>query len=152
MQGRDLQVTLNAPLVGMMLAAVSGLQAADPLYLVKDGKALGTIVKAAPSAEKDFWHQPWYLSAGINDLRKYIKESSGGNLKIVTDGAEVKGPAIHVGRTAYVKSLGLPLDTIDKEGVILKRVGNNVVIVGGSPVGTRHAARIFLEDVCGVRW
>ncbi len=132
--------------VGMAVLVCSSAVLSEPLHLVKDGKAQAVIV-----AEKTEGKAGWPLRAAVGELQKYIRQIAGCNLRTQQDGTAVNGTAIHVGRTEYVKGLKLGLEELDKEGVLLKRVGDRVVLVGGSHLGTRHAVRIFLEEVCGVR-
>jgi hypothetical protein len=113
---------------------------AEALQLVKDGKPVATVVKGEDCGQ------------GLGLLLNYIRKSTGARLPVVNDGAKVEGTAIHVGNTKFVKSLNLPLKTMDREGIVLKRTGQNLVITGASPLGISNAAKIFLEDVVGVRW
>lgn len=126
--------------VGLAVVCLTKAYAVEPLCLVRDGRAQAAIVQAAAEG------------AAVGNLRKYVKEITGADIPVVPEDKAATGPVIHVGQTAYVKSLNLPLTKLDKEGVVLKRVGDKLVLAGGSAVGTQHAVALFLEEVCGVRW
>lgn len=119
--------------------------ASGPLTLVKNGQPQAVIVHsgATPTGE---------VAAAVNDLRQYVKEITGAVLTVTPEAQAKPGPAIHVGRTKFVEGLNLPFDKMDRDTVILKRVGDNLVLAGKDDWGTRAAAHIFLEDVGGMRW
>ena len=169
----------------LVAAVLAGpLLAADPLYLVKDGKAVATIVhpkwqkpespkkelddKGEPSAEytakyaeyrrlNNLYHAN--VAGPTRTLQTTVRRISGAALPIVEEGSEqhkaADGPEIHLGRTQFVDSLGLDLDVKDKQHVVIKRVGDKLVIAcGGVPQfstrGIGFAVSSFLMDVLDV--
>lgn len=135
-------------MVVALVLSVLEVAGEEPLYLVRDGKPQAVIVQAEPAVGAS----SRYVGRAVGDLRSYVKQITSADLRVVASGTEVAGPAIHVGRTDYVQGLGLNLDAMDREGIVIRRVGDRLVLVGGGPLGTLNAVRIFLEGVCGVRW
>ncbi len=84
-------------------------------------------------------------------LGRYIEKSTGAELPIGSVAGE--GLAIHVGRSPYVDSLDLDIDSLDADGFVLKGVDKrNYVIVGPTDYGTEFGVCEFLERYLGVRW
>jgi len=96
----------------------------------------------------------YLISAAANDLSKHAQLITGVRLKIVDDAKaeSVTGPTVHIGETSFVNSRQLKLDQLDRDGIVIKRIDDNLILAGGSPRGTRNAVRLFLEDFCGVHW
>ena len=120
---------------------------AEPLYLVRDGKARAVIVM-----EDNPDKSARMTRMAARELQSYLRKITGANPAIQTGKPSKAGPAIHVGRTDFVKGLDLGLDKLDRDGIIVKRIGDNVVLVGREPFGTRQAVRVFLREACGFRW
>ena len=168
-------------LILTLTCAAAAAHGAEPLYLVKDGKAVATIVRPSageqpvrPEKEvgKDGEPTPEYQQkyaeyrrqssryrAAVTRpelLRTYVEKMTGARLPVVVEGAEaareVEGPTIQVGRTKFVEGLNLPFDKMDKHSIVIKRVGDHLVLVGGSGTGTEYAIVTFLEEACGVHW
>ena len=170
----------------VVAAALAGtVRAADPLFLVKDGKAVATIVHpqwerpVAPKKELDDKGQPTAeytakyaeyrrlnglyhgnVAGPTRTLQSAIRRISGAVVPIVEEGSEkhkaAKGTQIHLGRTTFVDGLGLDLDAKDRQHIVIKRVGDRVVIACGGKRehGTRgigFAVSSFLIEVLDVR-
>lgn len=60
--------------------------------------------------------------------------------------------AIHVGRTAYARSLNLDPGDVGVEGYRIVTSGRDLFILGGSDSGTSYGVYGLLEDHLGVRW
>jgi hypothetical protein len=176
----------NGFVLGAVLVAgvFVGSLAAEPLCLVKGGKAVATIVHPkwerpqAPEKELDDKGQPTpqyaakeaeyrrlngiyfaNVAGPTSTLQAYMRRISGAALPIVEEGSEqhraAKGQEIHVGRTQFVDGLGLDLDRKDQEHVVIKRVGDKLVIACGgdpklNPRGLGFAVSTFLLHVLGV--
>jgi hypothetical protein len=115
--------------------------------LVKDGKSSYSIVIAADAVAPE--------KNAAEELQKYLLEVTGVKLPIVTENEKTPGACrILLGQSKAVKNL-LP-DTDWKglgfDGIIIKSVGDDLVISGGRPRGTLYAVYTFLEDIVGCRW
>lgn len=89
--------------------------------------------------------------ASAQALQRYIEESTGARIPITTRPGG--GLALHVGRSAYVDSVGLRLNELGADGFVLKLVDQrNFVIAGPGEWGTEFGVYDFLERCVGVRW
>lgn len=165
-------------------AWVGMAQAQEPLYLVRSGKATAVLVHprwdkpeppakettadgeptaeyAARQAEYRRLHNLYFANVvkPAGTLQQYVRLISGVTLPIAEDGSQehqaASGAEVHIGRTAFVDSLGLELGAHDKQYVVLKRAGDKLVIAcGGDPrLNTRglgFALSTFLMDVLDV--
>jgi len=155
--------------VGFALAVVLGWfglpnaraeAASDPLYLVKKNQANAVIVVQPVIKKRQVALDEFTFPGNRNvpprqwaqTLQTYIKRITGAQLPIVENKAEVDGLAIHVGLTEFVAGLKLPFDKHDRDAIFLKRVGDNIVLVGVDDWGSEIAVYDFLERVCDVRW
>ena len=152
---------LGALAVAAACWPTSEMTAAAPFAIVRDGEAEAVIVvqpviKARQVAVDEFTFPGKYNvppSQWAQTLQSYLKRITGAELPIVSSApAEAGTAAIHVGLTEFVAGLRIPFGEHDRDTIILKRVKNQVVLVGKDDWGTEIAVYDFLERVCGVRW
>jgi len=89
-----------------------------------------------------------------NELQAFLKEISGAELPIVTDGTQLDSREIILGDNAHLRSLSTKVDwdKLGKEGFTIQTVGENLVIAGGRLRGAIYGVYTFLEDYLGCRW
>jgi len=89
------------------------------------------------------------------ELKRCLERSTGTTFKVVDDkaGARLKR-RILLGRSALVqKALGkVDWTALGTDGIILRTVGQDLVLTGGRPRGVYYAVCEFLERVVGWRW
>ncbi len=132
----------------LLLAAAALLIPAAALpgvEIAAGGKPVAVIVLAPDAAPAE--------RAAATELADAVEAVSGGRPAIV-DAAPVEGPAIHVGRSDAVRRL-LPevdLDRLRPDELIVKSVGDNLILTGDAPRGTLYAVYDLLENDLGVRF
>ncbi len=118
--------------------------ATHPVTIVQDGRPLATIVTEV--------EPPGEVSRAVGELVTCVGEATGATLAISSD-APQDGPAIHVGETAYVQSLGIDFGEMDGDGYVIQAPADDtVVIVGPTPYGTEFGVYGFLKRYLSVRW
>lgn len=135
-------------------------ESTKPLRIVENGQAKAVIVVQNVIEERQVAVDEFTFPGKYNipprqwaqTLQTYLERITGAKLPIVEDGTDTKGPAIHVGFTEFVAGLNLPFDKHDRDAIFLKRVGDQVTLVGVDDWGSEMAVYDFLERVCGVRW
>ncbi len=119
----------------------------DELILVADGNAKCTITVPADPAPA--------VNTAARELQDHLRAVTGVTIPIIAE-TEAKSdtPQIALGptdafarRAADVDLKALPSDTI-----VMKRVGNSLLLAGRPPRGTLYAVYTFLEDHVGCRW
>ena len=88
-------------------------------------------------------------------LQQYIREVTGAVLPVRRENEVASSaPQILVGAGPRVRSL-LPEQNwqqLGKDGIVLKSVGDKLILAGDRPRGTLYAVFQFLEDAVGCRW
>ena len=119
----------------------------DQLLIASENKTtyVITLAQDAIPAEK----------TAATQLQEYLRLSTGITFDIKSEeNVPLDRPQILVGVGARVKSL-LPKEnwnTLAADEVVIKTIGNHLVLAGGRPRGTLYAVFQFIEEQLGVRW
>ena len=123
------------------------LLASEPLVLSKEGKTGYVIVlPAEPTAVEQ---------TAAKELKQHLDAVTGADFAIVSEtNVDTAKPQIIVGNTKRLKELlpSLDIAKIPYDGIVIKTVGKNLILVGHPQRGTLYAVNSFLEDTVGVRW
>ena len=117
---------------------------AGPLELTKNNQPNATIVLQADA--------PAPLQQAAADLQRYIQKISGVQLPLKTDGQDVAGITLNIGKTAAARDSDLPDATLNPETYAITQRGDDVYFAGNNPSPTAFAVYSFLQDQLGVRW
>src|SRR4051812_25588656 len=83
-------------------------------------------------------------------LQDYLKQVTAAQLSIVTESAIAGGdaPKIIVGDTKLTRRLLPQFDenALGSDGIVIKSVGDNIILTGGRSRGVLYAVNTFLED------
>ena len=120
---------------------------AKSFVLSKDGKTDYIIVlPAEPTAVEQ---------TAAQELKEHLDSVTGADFAVVSE-SDVKAtqPQLVVGNSKRVKELlpDLDVEKIPYDGIVVKSVGNNIVLIGHPQRGTLYAVYSFLEETVGVRW
>ena len=89
------------------------------------------------------------------ELQSYLKQVTGADFEIRPE-IEVSetAPQIIVGQSSRAKRLCPDVDwaALRQDGIVIRTLGDRLVLAGGRPRGTLYAVYTFLEDTVGVRW
>jgi Domain of unknown function (DUF4838) len=127
---------LDLPLLLILCAA----SAAEPLTLVRQGRAEASVVLGSSPSEDDR-----FASA---ELVNYIRKSTGADLPIGGN-APVK---IHLGLGACSPAVRKHVESLRGDGFLVAVRPNQIVLAGKGRHGTSFAVYEFLERFAGVRW
>ena len=117
---------------------------ADDMTIVENGKSTSVIVLPSNTSE--------HLAEAAKEFQKCIREASGATMDIV-ENTNDGNPAIHIGKTDFVKSLNLDLSDLKNDGFVIRHEGaEHLVIIGPTQTGTAFGVYRFLEDFLDVRW
>jgi hypothetical protein len=134
-------------LLGIVLLLAAGRPGAGGIWLVREGKSDYVIVlPAAPSAVE---------TTAARELQEHLAQATGAKLPILPEGQAPRGrPQIVLGAAARVKELAPDVNPagLGHDGIVIRSVGDNLVLAGRPPRGTLYAVYTFLEDVVGCRW
>ena len=117
---------------------------AAELTLTEEGIANCTIVVDSEATEVE--------SEAARDLQSVLNQVTGARIPLQEHPSEKVN--IYVGRSADISKLLPDLDwpALGTDGVVVKTIGNDLIISGGQPRGVTNAVYTFLYDVVGCRW
>jgi len=88
-------------------------------------------------------------------FQKYFQQVTGASIPIESEtDATADAPQVLIGAGARAKVLLPNQDwkSLGSDGIVIKTIGNKLILAGGRPRGTLYAVYQFLEDVAGCRW
>ncbi len=89
------------------------------------------------------------------ELKQHLDSVTGADFVVVSEAdADKSKPQLVVGDSKRLKELLPDLDVskIPYDGIVIKTVGDSLVLTGHPQRGTLYAVYTFLEDAVGVRW
>ena len=112
--------------------------------LAREGETTCVIVLAddAIPAEK----------TAATELADTLGKVTGGRPAVQEEPGE--GTNVYVGRSERIEELVGDVDfaALGTDGIVMRTVGDDLVLSGGRPRGTLYAVTTFLQDVVGCRW
>ncbi len=86
-------------------------------------------------------------------LKQYFEEISGVSLQVVTDDTQESEKEILVGKTNREGDLfRIDRSELGDDGVVIRNVGEKIILSGAEQRGTIYAVYTFLEEYFGCRW
>ncbi len=119
-------------------------QSSGQTALVRDGRSDHTIM-----IDRNCSQSERYAAEQLQDI---LEQISGAKLPISQE--PVAGPMICVGSNAIMKELAPTIDdtALGDESLVIKTVGNHLVLSGGRKRGSMYACFEFLDKFLGCRW
>jgi hypothetical protein len=97
-------------------------------------------------------HAPQPHRHAANELAKFLGRITGGTFEVAHQEKQ-QASCIFVGPVAAKwGDAQLAIDGLGAEGIVVRTVGDDLVLAGGYPRGTLYAVCTFLEDHLGCRW
>ena len=112
--------------------------------IAENGLAQAVIVIAADAAEPE-------QHAAV-ELANFLQQITGANFEIVRPPAGGKSRLLIGPKAAKLAAADFSTDGLGADGVVIRTVGNDLILAGGHPRGTLYAVYTFLEDYVGCRW
>ena len=115
-----------------------------PIRLAEGGTALCSIVQPPDALELE--------QLAARELADHLAQIVGDRPPIVD--APGERTRVFVGRSVAIERLVPDVDfgALGTDGIIIRTVGDDLVLTGGRPRGVLFAVYTFLQDVVGVRW
>ena len=113
--------------------------------IASKGKAQATIILGTDATETEKY--------AASQLQTYLKRVTSADFNISND-PSVKGSRIFVGQTNAVKRLLGDFDwkSLRVDGILIRTIGNDLILSGDRPRGSMYAVYTFLEDQLRIRW
>ena len=94
-------------------------------------------------------------TTAARELQEYLRAVTGAELPVVAEDKAAAGkPRLVVGNSALARQLlpNLKIDELAHDAIVIKTVGQDLVLLGHPRRGMLYAVTTFLEDVVGIRW
>ncbi len=127
-----------------VILATCASQALPAVTIAKDGRATVIIVVRGDAPEPERY--------AAQELANLLEQVTGAGFMAVTEVVK-PGPCIFVGPDA-ARQVDPQFSTggLGAEGIVIRTVGDSLILAGGRPRGTLYAVYTFLEDQVGCRW
>ena len=86
------------------------------------------------------------------ELASFLRQVTGGTFEIRHDIIPGKGSILVGPAAGKLADPNFSTEGLGEEGIIIRTVGDNLILAGGEPRGTLYAVYTFLEDYAGCRW
>ncbi len=131
----------------LILALFATCACLADLPLARGGKPLARIIIDVNASKP--------VANAAAELKTYLGKVTGAAFE--TTGAPADGDyltRIFVGRSPEVDEIipGFDWASLKQDGIVIKTVGQDLILAGGEPRGTLNAVHAFLEDTVGIRW
>lgn len=132
--------------VQILLTVFGCAMGATGMRITHEGRALADIV-VAPDAPEDQQH-------AAEELARFLNQISNANLQIVPDLKSSRHKRHILVGVQAVQSVDPDFSPrgLGQEGIVIRTVGDNLILAGGSQRGTLYAVYTFLETHLGCRW
>ncbi|UCG59816.1 MAG: DUF4838 domain-containing protein [Phycisphaerales bacterium] len=139
MDQRNMEVTsLLCLFVFLIAAPVPGA------VISRNGSAEAVIV-IAPGAPESEQH-------AAAQLAHFLQEVTGAEFQIGPPAAPGKSRLLIGPNAARLADPQFSVTGLGSDGIVIRTIGNDLILAGGQPRGTLYAVYTFLEDYLGCRW
>ncbi len=132
----------------LAFACLLGLPLSAPaLTIVTNGQALCPIIIPADALPTE--------KTAARQLQEHLRLISGAAFEIKTDAqVPVQDAQILIGRSPRIETLlgRTNWSALKHDGILIRTLGNKLILSGGRPRGTLYSIYTLLEDTLGVRW
>jgi hypothetical protein len=122
------------------------IQAAESnaMTIAQDGSAKAVIVIAADATEPE--------RHAANELVDFLWQITGAKFEIQAPPAASQSRLIVGPEAAKLAAPDFSTDGLGSDGIVIRTVGDDLILAGGRPRGTLYAVYTFLEEHIGCRW
>jgi hypothetical protein len=116
----------------------------DALVIAEDGIAKAVIVVSPDSSEPE--------KHAAAELAEFLKQITGGKFEIAYGAGGGKSRILVGLKAAKLAIPNFSSKGLGSDGIVIRTIGNDLILAGGQPRGTLYAVYTFLEDHLGCRW
>jgi len=128
----------------LLIAGCSQTVKDDSALIAENGVAKAVIVISEDASEPE--------QHAATELAEFLEQITGAEFEVVSPPA-ADSPRLLVGaEAAKLAEPDFSTDGLGTDGVVIRRVDNDLILAGGHPRGTLYAVYTFLEDELGCRW
>jgi len=114
------------------------------LTIAQGGKAVASVVVSENATETE--------KQAAAELALFLHLTTGGEFPVAHAGAGPGGRLLVGEEAARLADSSFSAASLAAEEIVIRSVGNDIILAGGSPRATLYAVVTFLEDAVGCRW
>jgi len=133
-------------LLAAFILIVGCIQAAESnaMTIAQDGTAKAVIVIAADATESE--------RHAADELADFLRQITGAEFEIQAPPAAGQSRLLIGPGAAKLAEANFSTDGLGSDGIVIRTVGDDLILAGGRPRGTLYAVYTFLEEHVGCRW
>ncbi len=132
-------------LVALSITAGYVQAAADEtVTIAQNGEAKAVVVLAADATEPE--------RHAANELAGFLRQITGAIFEIQAPPTAGKSRLLVGPKAAKLAVADFSTDGLGSDGIVIRTVGDDLILAGGRPRGTLYAVYTFLEENIGCRW
>jgi len=141
---------LRKSTIGLLCAALSLITGCgqvvkdNTITISQNGAAKAVVVVAADASEPE--------RHAADELADFLQQITGAKFDIEPAPAEGKSRLLIGPGAAKLAQADFSTDGLGADGIIIRNVGDDLILAGGHPRGTLYAVYTFLDDNLGCRW
>ena len=116
----------------------------DVVTIAKDGSVKTVIVIAKDVTEPERY--------AADELAGFLRQITGAEFEIQAPPAAGQSRLLVGPEAAKLAAPDFSTDGLGSDGIVIRTVGDDLILAGGRPRGTLYAVYTFLEDHVGCRW
>jgi hypothetical protein len=131
----------------LFMCSICSPAAASELVLSSGGKTQASIVVSPDATLSE--------QTAAKELADNLKQITGADFQVVDSASDSPtSKHIYIGQTMLVKEMLPDVDfsRLKRDTIIIRRVGDDLVLSGDRPRGSLYAVYTFLENAVGCRW
>ena len=125
--------------VGLVQTAIG-----QTVTIAQNGEAKAVIVLAADATKPE--------RHAANELAGFLRQITGAKFEIQAPPAAGQSRLLVGPKAAKSAAADFSTDGLGSDGIIIRTVGDDLILAGGRPRGTLYAVYTFLEEHIGCRW
>jgi len=135
-----------AVLLAVLLAAVGCAKTSkEGAVRIADNKIAQAVIVIAEDAGEPEQH-------AASELADFLEQITGAEFEIVSPPAVGRSRLLVGPKAAKLAEPDFTVEGLGTDGIVIRSVGNDLILAGGYPRGTLYAVYTFLEDELGCRW
>jgi hypothetical protein len=133
-------------LLAAFILVAGCVQAAESnaVTIAQDGQAKAVIVIADDATEPE--------RHAADELADFLRQITGAEFEIQAPPAAGKSRLLVGPEAAKLAAADFSTDGLGSDGIVIRTVGDDLILAGGRPRGTLYAVYTFLEEHVGCRW
>jgi len=116
----------------------------ETVTIAQNGEAKAVIVLTDDAAEPE--------RHAANELAGFLRQITGATFEIKAPPAAGQSRLLVGPGAAKSAAADFSTDGLGSDGIVIRTVGNDLILAGGRPRGTLYAVYTFLEEYVGCRW